>query len=379
MSEARMLPAWAEDLRRRYLRGEASMFVLHGNVYDVVLCGKKMMSLTEFLTDVLLKDSKETIAVYNVATGARFTKRTSSVTGLEDLLLATEKEKVFAAFERLLMGSTKTAVIMEYAEAIAPAGDPNFQSESDRAAIVTLHRWSSLPEIERGDNVVLLIAENLAELAPKLISNPKVAVVEVPMPDLATRREAARLADSRLTEKDCERYAGITAGLKAIQIASILTPQPAAEEEFADREAFIKGLLGSGADAGGRAHKLAALTSNMDRDEIKELVAPTAATPAPAPNLPTPYERARKETDRLIAKRKREILERECFGLVEFVEPAHGFEVVGGMEEVKKDLLVIAESIREDGRAASPWEYSSLVQWARGKRSSPKHLRKSAG
>ncbi len=169
MSEARVLPAWAEDLRRRYLRGEASMFVLHGNVYDVVLCNRKMMALTEFLTDVLLKDSKETIAVYNVATAARFTKRADGVTGLEDLLLSTEKDRVFAALERLLIGTTKTAVIMEYAEAIAPAGDPNFQGEADRAAIVTLHRWSALPEIERGDNVVLLISENLTELAPKLI------------------------------------------------------------------------------------------------------------------------------------------------------------------------------------------------------------------
>ena len=52
MSEAKLLPAWAEDLRRRYLRGEASMFVLHGNVYDVVLHNGKMMALTEFLTDV---------------------------------------------------------------------------------------------------------------------------------------------------------------------------------------------------------------------------------------------------------------------------------------------------------------------------------------
>lgn len=354
MSEVRVLPAWAEDLRRRYLRGEASMFVLHGNVYDVVLCGRKMMSLTEFLTEVLLKDSKETIAVYNVATGARFSKREKGVTGLEDLLLATEKDRVFAALERLLIGSMKTAVIMEYAEAIAPAGDPNFQGESDRAAIVTLHRWSSLPEIERGDNVVLLISENMAELAPKLISNPKVAVVEVPMPDHATRREAARLADSRLTDKDCERYAGMTAGLKAIQIASILTPQPAAEEDQADREAFIAGLLGGGADAAGRAHKLAALTSNLNRDEIKELVAPTAPAPTPDANAPTPYELARKEADRLIAKRKREILERECFGLVEFVEPGHGFEVVGGMEEVKKDLLVIAESIREGRTSRVP-------------------------
>jgi transitional endoplasmic reticulum ATPase len=57
--------------------------------------------------------------------------------------------------------------------------------------------------------------------------------------------------------------------------------------------------------------------------------------------------RARAEVDRLIARRKREILERECFGLVEFVEPAHGFDVVGGMDEVKKDLLVIADSVRE--------------------------------
>ena len=352
MSEQRVLPVWAEDLRRRYLRGEASMFVLHGNVYDVVLCNRKMMALTEFLTDVLLKDSKDTIAVYNVATGVRFTKRDASVTGLEDLLFATEKDRVFAALERLLIGSTKTALIMEYAEAIAPAGDPNFQGESDRAAIVTLHRWSALPEIERGDNVVLLISENLTELAPKLISNPKVAVVEVPMPDYATRREAARLADTRLTEKDAERYAGITAGLKSIQIASILTPQPAAAEELADREAFITGLLGGGTDAAGRAHKLATLTSGLSRDEVKELVAPTAAMPD-AP-VPSPIERARKETDRLIAKRKREILERECFGLVEFVEPGHGFEVVGGMDEVKKDLLVVAESIREGRTSRVP-------------------------
>src|SRR6201988_1891209 len=130
MSEVRLLPVWAEDLRRRYLRGEASMFVLHGNVYDVVLHNGKMMALTEFLTDVLLKESKETIAVYNVATGARFSKHAKSETAIEDLLLASEKDRIFSAFERLLIGSTKTAVIIEYAEAIAPAGDPNSKARA---------------------------------------------------------------------------------------------------------------------------------------------------------------------------------------------------------------------------------------------------------
>lgn len=355
MSEARQLPAWAEDLRRRYLRGEASVFVLHGNVYDAVLHGRRMLTLTEFLTDVMLRESKETIAVYNVATGVRFAKReTGATAGLEDLLLATDKARVFAALERLLVTGTKSAVVVEYAEAVAPAGDPSFQGDADRAAVVTLHRWSALPEIERGDNVVLLVTENLAEIAPKIVSNPKVAVVEVPMPERETRKAAAMLADPRLTERDGDRYADITAGLKSIQIASILTPPPPAEEDASERESFIAGLLGGGADAQARAHKLAALTADMNRDEIKKLLAPDAAQPAPDESLPSPAERARKETDRLIARRKREILERECFGLVEFVEPGHGFEVVGGMEEVKKDLLVIAESIREGQTSRVP-------------------------
>ncbi len=167
------------------------MFVLHGNVYDVVLHRGQTLSLTEFLTGVLLKESRETIVAYNVSTGARFAKRAADVAVLEELLLSPQKDRALAALESVLATSSKAAVIIEYAETIAPAGDPNFQADADRASIVTLHRWSSLPEIERRDNVVLLVTENLSELSPKLVSNPKVAVVEVPMPDAETRAAAA--------------------------------------------------------------------------------------------------------------------------------------------------------------------------------------------
>jgi transitional endoplasmic reticulum ATPase len=349
MSETRTLPAWADDLRRRYIRGEASMFVLCGNVYDCVLYQNRVMGLSEFLSDVLLKDSKDTIAIYNLATGARFAKRCDDTPALQDLLIGTGKDAIFSALERLLIGSMKAAVIMQYAEAIAPAGDPSFQTDSDRAAIIMLHRWSSLPAIERGDNVIILISENLSELAPKIVSNPKVAVVEIPMPDRPTRKAAALIADPRLTDRDGDKYAEITAGLKAIQIAAILTPPPPSEEDSAEREAFITGLLGAAPGAAERAHKFAALTANMSRDEIKHLLAPvTPESPSGAAlDAMTASDRARKETDRLITARKREILERECYGLIEFVEPQHGFEVVGGLDEVKKDLLAIAQNIRE--------------------------------
>src|SRR5438874_3325338 len=126
----RSLPLWADDLRRRYLRGEASIFILHGNVYDSVLHGDEVMTLTDFLGKVLLKESKETIAVYNVATGVRFLKKGKDPIGnLEDLILQTEKPRILAALERLLVAGSKVAAILEYAEVLAPAGDPNFQSE----------------------------------------------------------------------------------------------------------------------------------------------------------------------------------------------------------------------------------------------------------
>src|SRR5438270_10541659 len=171
------------------------------------------------------------------------------------------------------------------------------------------------------------------------------------MPERDTRRSAALIADNQLSDKEADRYAEITAGLKAIQIIAILTPAPRSESEAAEREEFIANLLG-GSDAKERAKKLASLTSGLGQEEIVKLLAPGAQPVERA--VADRGDKARQEVDRLIASRKREILERECFGLVEFVVPGFGFEVVGGMEEVKKDLLVIAGSIRDGETARVP-------------------------
>ena len=344
-------------------------------MYDAVISNGRVVTLTEFLGEVLLDQSKETIAVYNVATGVRFLKRPQSrSTSMKRCCPATSRASS-AALERMLIGGTRTAVILEYAEAIAPAGDPNFQSEADRAALVTLHRWSFLEEIERSDNIVILIAENLTELAPKLVSNPRVAVVELPMPDRDERNAAVRVADKRLDDKDAARYAEITAGLKAIQIISILTPPPASEEESRQREEFITSIL-TGPDTADRAKKIAALTAGLTHEEITKLIAP-GAQPA---SIPQDRDvRARKEVDTLIAHRKREILERECFGLIEFVEPEHGFEVVGGMERGQEGPPRHRQqhSERRDERACR-WACSSPARWERARPSWPRPSRASA-
>jgi SpoVK/Ycf46/Vps4 family AAA+-type ATPase len=347
------LPAWAEELRRRYLRGEASQFVLHGNVHDLLLHGERLHTVSEFLTGVLLDRSKDTIALYNLSTGVRFVKRKMPLEGFDDLVIAREPAKVLPALEKALTTQDRLALILEYADTIAPAADTSFSTVDDRAAAVTLHRWSLLRPLEKADSIVILSLENLADLHSTLVSNPRVAAVRVPMPDKSERAALLRHLVPDMPAEEVERLSEVTAGLKGIQIKAILAPsEPDPSGDLEERKRHLVELLSStspGAPAAQtleRATKLAVLTQGMSREQIRQLIAPEGKVAR--------TERDRAEIDRLVAARKREIIERECFGLIEFVEPQHGFEVVGGMEEVKKDLLQVADNIRAGRRSRCP-------------------------
>ncbi len=351
------VPEWRDELRRRYLRGEASLFVVHGNVHDLVLYDDRLLPVPDFLAETLAK--KDTVIRYNLATGCRFVKKGSKIDGLEDLMLQRAPEKVLPTLERLLFSSSNIAVIMEYAEVVAPVGDASFSSESDRIAVVTLQRWSISPQLEATDNIVILLTEVAGELSPKIVANPRVAAVKVPMPTADERRAVIKhVSGDDIDPAWVERLTDITAGLKAVQIKGILSPSPPEQEDVDSRFRFIRALLGGAAADEARARKLASITGGMSREDIRDLV---GARGAPAVvGGPAGLRTAGGEAQRsplidnqheqvlaLIAKRKREIIERECFGLIEFVEPAHDFSVVGGIEEVKKELSSIARNIRE--------------------------------
>jgi AAA+ superfamily predicted ATPase len=347
-------PAWAEELRRRYLRGEASQFVLHGNVFDLVEYGGELLPVREYLTDRLLSESKDVVVAYNVSTGGKIVRRKpgTELSGFEELLVARERSKFMPAMERVLRTAHRVALILEYAETVAPAADPALMSDDDRTAVVTLHRWSMAPEIEASDSVVLLLCENLSELHPKLVSNPKIATVRVPMPDEPERRRVIAHCQPHADEAYVGRLASITAGLRAVQIQAILQPPPpGAAEDEEERIRFLKKILGEGSkDAEGRARKLATLTRGMSPEDVRTLLAPDAG----GVDDEAARQRARDEVDRIIARRKREIIERECYGLIEFVEAKHDFRVVGGIEGVKNELQRIARSIREGNTARVP-------------------------
>jgi len=341
MSE-RQLPTWAEQIRSTYLRGESSVFLLHGNVFDLVLHEGELIPVVDYLSNVLLA-RKEVICHFNPSIGVKFRKKEQKVANLDALIGQEDNGKVLQGLEAMLRTTDGVALILDYAETLAPSGETSFLSESDRKAQVTLHRWSLDRNFENSDNVVVLITEQLSQLSPKLVSNPRIATIEVPLPTEDERRALVRLIDKDATERECDRVATLSAGLKAVQVRGILLPGEDSEEDQGKRETLILDAL----EKEGRhdvkvARKLSRMTSGMTEKEALEYFKTVE-------KLDVRFGEPDRYTEvlALLDARKRDILERECFGMVEFVSPDHDFSAVGGMEQVKRELMQIAHNIRE--------------------------------
>lgn len=355
------LPHWAETLRQKYLAGEASVFVLYGNVFDRQLVGGKTWDMIGFLADVLLRDNKQQVLELSIDRGVRFLHGASS--GERDELYRHLEGRglagIFEALERRLRERPSNALLIPYAGTIFPAAEAHMLSLDERAAFTALHRWSLDEDLSAADNVVILITESLAEINPALLANPRVAAVELPMPDRPAREAAIRHFAPKMPEAQIPRLADQTAGLRLIQIAGIVAADAPRGLGEAERERLIAGLLAGTPNVAERAERLAAITGGMPPDEIRRLIGPAA----PLPPADDPYE----EMLEVVRKRKRELIEKECSGLIEFIEPKYGLDSVGGNEKIKTELLDIARLIRGGERARAPMGLLAVGPMGAGK------------
>ncbi len=307
------LPPWAQDLRERYLAGESSIFLVSGNVRDVYpwqdsAGNTTYVTLREFLERFLAR-SKELVAYYNVSEGIEF-----PVAGMERRFLeavnarrktlgraprgslAQVGDEVLTTFEELITGgegSPSAAVIVDYIEMLVPMGDVSFMGDRDKANLVALQRWASDPAFQESDNVVVLCTENLSDVHRRVVSSPQLAAIQVPLPSEEERLAYIRSMDHAgiSFEMTDDALAKVTAGLSLVQVRSL-------------------------------------------------------------------FRRARRSgetvTFRTVSRRKKSIIEQECHGLVEFVDPSHDFRHVGGMDRLKADLMRVARAIKDGHRNRVP-------------------------
>lgn len=302
-----VLPVWAKRLRSRYVSGASSLFVLHGNVHDLVAWNGNYLPLRDFLAAMLAR-TKDTVLFYDVASGLRFADKDMEepfrmavnarrmLEGRAQLPLALPRDpyRLFPWLETFLRDSTQHgAFILEYAETVSPAGDLSFMGEQDRAMRVTLQRWASDPGVLSTDNIIILVTENLADLDQNVRSAPRMTSIEIPLPDETERR------------------------------------------------AFADWSLGREGKVGMASERVATLTAGLTNFQVENLFRQARASDG----------RMSPET---IAARKREFIERECFGLVEFMESKHDFSVVGGMVKKKAALRRVVTAVKKGEKERVP-------------------------
>ena len=317
-------PAWAERLGDAYLAGTSCTFLLHGNVRDLVPVaapGQDAASgwgtVPEFLARELF-GKWDIVLAYDVGKGLRplagpdANRLRSMAQWLTERLgnaanWPRDPDAAVAAIDALLERNLleapeqrkRIALVLDYAQYLAPAGDAASSARSGAGRLVRLLSWATNPLLRRVNVAIVLITDSMADMHPHLVTNPAVTAINVPLPDAAER----------------ERFALATAaaaGMPAVQMDAV--------------------------------KRAAAVSGGLSLESLRAVITMSAreGTEVDGPEF---------------ALKKKDLIERSCQGLVEFIQPRLTLDAVAGHAEAKKRLESDARAIKRGQFESAPMGY----------------------
>ena len=197
------LPRWAAEMRDLFRSGSAAQFLLHGNVFDVVPAAGKLLSVPSFLEQMMFA-TYDVVLRYDRSRGVRATRGADDwgdwlqgALGKEasTLSLTREPGAALELIDRYLLrtlnlqglpGATaprRIAVIIEFAEFVVPRGDAAHLGGPFAANTVKVLGWANDPAIVHSNIVTTLISEGLHDLSELVVENPHAASLHLPLPD----------------------------------------------------------------------------------------------------------------------------------------------------------------------------------------------------
>jgi ATPase family associated with various cellular activities (AAA) len=294
VANAVVMPAWAQEAVQLYESNAASQFIVYGNVYDEMLIpggdSPRIGTLSEFLLSCLLPRF-DVVLSYDLGNGIRVEKGGEIFSKWPQLQQdATLPKAPRPAIERLThyfryvanlaridREHWQVACIIKGAELLAPMTQGGL--DYDLAALATLIRdWSSDSLLTSHTIATFLIAENINDVHPLLVNNPKAARVKIPLPSVDELTRAF----------------------------TTMAPQyPVALQEYTNKlDAIASQLTGS---------TLGAVEVMLKtKEHTKQKIAP----------------------DDLV-KLKKQLVEQDCSGLIEFIESRRTLDDIYGQENVK--------------------------------------------
>jgi AAA+ superfamily predicted ATPase len=340
------LAPWAEEMRQLFRAGSTSQFVLSGSVDDLVpgtvVDGRQsFVSLPRFLTDVMFEPF-DVVIHYDRGRGIRVPKggahfhrflqafdafQGTNWAKIPDLgpgesaldlgnLLPREASRALELINRFVRGSQaltatddagrrvpaplKIAVLVGYAHFVAPQADALHLSGDRSQVLIQLLEWASDPAILGAFVATVLITDNLSDLNRTLVESPHSAKIQIPLPDA----EELRAFVEHATEE---------------------------EPEFENLCELPRVTL---------AEKLVGLS----RVNVRRL-------------LRRALRNNRQLDQRYLADLRKQLIEKQAAGLIEFIESRRTLEDVAGHVEAKAWLRQDAELLRRGDIRAIPMGY----------------------
>lgn len=316
-------PAWARSLAELYFSGTTCVFVIHGNVHDLIRCpapdgADTYCNLSEFLATQVF-GSWDVVVQYDLARGLRASSpgNPQRLQGMVQYLSsrlgdpttwARDPDNVLLALDRLVERTLleddparrkSLGIVLDYAQYVAPAGDLGALTRGQGTNLVRFLSWAQNPYIKRVNIAFCLVADRLSEVNDRLVQSPHVASITIPLPD---RNERERFSTWALATQNTGQLTDFT-------------PPQLADLSNGLSLTSLQVLLSQGKRSGAR----------VDAGRFKSL--------------------------------KKSLIERQCQGLVEFVEPKHTLDFVVGQQAAKDRLRQDAQLILEGRLDVAPMGY----------------------
>jgi len=250
------LRGWALELARRWNGGTYSLFVIHGNIFDLFPVQDdshvNYVPLKTFLVRRLFPD-RACLLFYDISDGLTFgsadmQKRFfqwlevyDDVEGTNFHQAGPPREFIRLApllrrfFLRVAEEKEKwkgITLIIDFPEKLIPASEEANASVDERMNLVTFLKWEAAPEMAKLDIGVMLVTESAGELNARLLQNPYVAQVRIDLPDADERLLflqsgwAETMADGKGFSEWCDftpqELASRTAGLNLLRTRHLL-------------------------------------------------------------------------------------------------------------------------------------------------------------
>jgi len=319
-------PSWAERLGDSYLSGTSCVFLLHGNVRDLVSIAPPAAAdraddpaawgtVPDFLAREMF-GRWDVVLGYDVGKGLRPLsgpdpgRLRSMAQWLTERLgnAATwprDPDQAVAAIDAILERNLidppdqrkRIAVVLDYAQYLVPAGEAGSRSGASR--LVRVLGWATNPLMRRVNVAVVLLADTISEVHPRLVTNPAITAIDVPMPEAAER----------------ERFAVATAAAAGIP-----------------------------ADRMESARRVAGLSGGLTLESLRAVIT-LSAREGTEPDGPE------------FSARKKDLIERSCHGLIEFIQPRLTLDAVAGHVDAKQRLESDARAIKRGQFESAPMGY----------------------